>query len=231
MNLFSILSLFACTGLFCSYSSEKSEVGNPSGKSCGPVITASDSSIVVGNSPAEAVDLGLPSGIKWASCNVGATKPEEYGDFYSWGELKVKNDYSWNTYQYYNKESLKWTFIGNDIHGSKYDVARAKWGGNWRMPTIKEMSELSYCILQPVTYNGVKGLKVTGPNGKSIFLPAAGYSEGTNADSQGKIGYYWSSTLDESHSSSAYSWYIGGSTLYTYSQNRYFGLSVRPVSD
>ena len=113
----------------------------------------------------QAIDLGLPSGTKWASCNIGANKPEEYGDYFSWGETTTKKEYTKNNYLYY--KNGKYLNIGADISGTQYDVARAKWGGKWRIPTKDEVEELvDNCKYEWTTLNGVKGGKFTGPNGE-----------------------------------------------------------------
>lgn len=185
----------------------------------------------------EAVDLGLPSGVKWASCNVGATKPEEYGGYYAWGELEEKSKYDTSTYQYY--QNGKYLIIGTgtqyvkSISGSQYDVARAKWGGNWRIPTREEIEELMHnCTNEWVTVNGVKGKKYTSKsNGNSIFLPATGTHIDSNPAKTGVVGNYWSSTLGTSVSSQ-----IPGlrfsetSSQRIYVGYRYYGLPVRPVT-
>ncbi len=187
----------------------------------------------------EAVDLGLS--VKWASCNVGATAPEEYGSYYAWGETEEKSDYSWGTYKYCNgseytmtkycTDSSFGTVDGKTILEAEDDVATVKWGGTWRMPTRAEQNELIInCTWQWTTLNGIKGYRVTGPNGNSIFLPAAGYRGATVANYQGAFGYYWSSTLDKNGNFLA--WY---SNFYSYDyewisyHDRYNGHTVRPV--
>ena len=125
------------------------------------------------------IDLGLPSGIKWSCCDVGASIPEEHGGSYAWGETEEYD----GTYKYFidkdkdgECDSDEYINIGSNICGSSYDVARVKWGGNWRMPTLSEVQELcSKCYWQLTEFRGVVGLKITGPNGNIIFLPA--YSE------------------------------------------------------
>lgn len=177
--------------------------------------------------PGQMVDLGLS--VKWAGWNVGASRPEEYGGYYAWGELHEKSDYVRDTYQYYDQENWEYIFIGNNISGTQYDVARAQWGGSWRMPTLAECQELiNKCNWTWMTYNGVKGNKVTGPNGNSIFLPAAGYRYGTSVGDQGSGGYYWSGTLYEGDSYYAYFLYFYGNVGTTFAT---FGRSVRPVSE
>jgi uncharacterized protein (TIGR02145 family) len=142
----------------------------------------------------EAVDLGLPSGILWSSVNIGASSPEEYGHYYAWGETVTKAEYSQSTYQYYQNGS--YVDIGSDIGGTQYDVATALWGDDWRMPTKDEFQELmDNCTSEWTTVNGVIGRKFTSKtNGKSVFLPAAGYRLRGDLYYAGEYGYYWSST-------------------------------------
>ena len=180
--------------------------------------------------PGQMVDLGLS--VKWAGWNVGASRPEEYGGYYAWGELYEKSDYNWYTYQYYDQENDKYIFIGNNISGTQYDVARVKWGGSWRMPTIAECQELiDKCTWKWTTYNGANGYKLTGPNGNSIFLPAAGYRNGTSVDAQGSYGLYRSGSLYEGDSYLACYLSFGHGYAGWYSNDRNYGLSVRPVSE
>ena len=192
----------------------------------------------------EAVDLGLS--VKWAICNVGANRPEEYGGYYAWGETKEKTFYSWDTYKWYNGSD------GSDGSMTKYctdsdygevdnkttldpsdDVAHVKWGGKWRMPTLDEIKELrKKCSWEWTSVNGVAGYKVTGPNGNSIFLPAAGGRGGTEVYDRGSYGYYWSGSLGEGYSSFAY--HLGfnsGSHDWYYGDRRNCGLTVRPVTE
>ena len=178
--------------------------------------------------PGQMVDLGLS--VKWAGWNVGASSPEEYGGYYAWGELHEKSDYDWDTYQYC--ENGKWIFIGNNISGTQYDVARAQWGGSWRMPTWAECQELDEkCTWTWMIYNGVAGQKVTGPNGNSIFLPTAGYRGGTGVYAQGSDGLYWSGTHPEGgFDLSCFLSFGSGIAGWSY-YFRDLGLSVRPVSE
>ena len=185
--------------------------------------------------PGQMVDLGLS--VKWAGWNVGASRPEEYGGYYAWGELEEKSEYSGSTYLYWDNKIWDCIFLGSDISGTQYDVARAQWGGRWRMPTWAECQELiDKCTWIWTTYNGVNGQKVTGPNGNSIFLPAAGYnSEATVDDRQGSGGFYWSSAFCESFSRYAnYLCFLKGfhnDNAYRNTAFRYDGYSVRPVSE
>lgn len=133
-------------------------------------------------SSGEAIDLGLS--VKWASCNIGASSPEIFGDRYAWGETNTKETYSTSTYIYYDSNTSTYIDIGKDIGGTNYDVAHVKWGGRWRMPTFYETDELrKKCSLKWSKLNGVTGYIVTGPNGNSIFLPVNGRT------------YYWASDM------------------------------------
>ena len=193
-----------------------------------PLSTIDSISFV--NPKYEAVDLGLS--VKWATCNVGATKPEGYGGYYAWGEKEEKSDYSKSTYKYYNSSTSSYVDIGSIISGTEYDVARAKWGGRWRMPTVDECQELNdKCTWTEFTYNGVAGEKVTGPNGNSIFLPAAGMCDAKVVYHSVTNGFYWSGTLLEGFSDNACGMFFfsSGSHYWGYNWYRYIGLPVRPV--
>ena len=189
-----------------------------------------------------AIDLGLPSGTKWACCNVGASTPEGYGGYYAWGETEEKNDYRPGTYKYaivdnwgywddVEKKYYLCTNIGSEISGTSYDVAHVKWGGSYRMPTLAECQELlNNCSSQWTQQNGVSGRLFTGPNGNSVFLPAAGDRWDTGVHYQGDWGYYWSGTLyPGSYGAYVLSFYSGYS-YWVDLCNRYYGRSVRPVS-
>lgn len=178
----------------------------------------------------EAVDLGLPSGTKWASCNVGATKPEEYGGYYAWGETEEKEVYNGSNYKYYQNGS--YVNIGSDISGTDYDVAHVKWSGNWCMPTLDDIKELlDNCTTEWTTLNGVNGRKfISKINGNSIFLPAAGYRWGGDLGLAGERGYYWSSTRYPDLSGGAYDLYFySGDAYWSDLYHRGSGRSVRPV--
>ena len=192
----------------------------------------------------ECVDLGLPSGTKWATMNVGANSPEDYGDHFAWGETQPKDEYNWSTYKWCNGSSKTLTkYCTSSSHGTvdnktvldlADDTANANWGGDWRMPTKSEQDELlTECTWTWTTLNGVNGYKVTSKiNGNSIFLPAAGYRDSSGFYEAGSFGYYWSSSLgsDFSYTGSAYHLDFYSNTVYcqaTYSRIR--GYSVRPV--
>lgn len=176
----------------------------------------------------EYVDLGLPSGLKWATCNVGANAPEKYGDHYAWGETATKENYTWDNY------SVNLDDINGDISGSsQYDVARKKWGATWRMPKKIEWEELmNNCTWTWTTQNGINGYKVTGPNGSSIFLSAAGYRYDLSLYDAGTIGCYSTSTPRPNNS--RFVWRLQFKNNNFYMDDYYtveYGRSVRPVSE
>lgn len=173
------------------------------------------------------VDLGLPSGLKWATCNVGASSPEDYGDYFAWGETSPKAEYTLENSVTYGEQM-------SDISGNaQYDAATANWGGSWRMPTKEQMEELvEHCEWEWTQVNGVNGAKVIGPNGSCIFLPAAGDRGGSSLYDAGTVGYYWSSTpLDNNNDYRAYYLRFSYGYEYVYYIRRYFGQSVRPITE
>ncbi|MBQ3731631.1 MAG: dockerin type I repeat-containing protein [Muribaculaceae bacterium] len=201
--------------------------------------------IIFGGGPAqnnhEYVDLGLPSGTLWATCNIGANSPEEYGDYFAWGETAPKEVYSWETYKWcdgtwdsltkYNFQNYYGTVDKKAELDPADDAAQAKWGASWQMPTKAQQDELSeHCNWQWTTKNGVNGYLGTGPSGKTIFLPAAGYKDGTGIVTEGTFGYYWSHSLNNSMSLYAYNQlFFSGSSPSWNKQERSFGISIRPV--
>ena len=175
------------------------------------------------------IDLGLPSGTKWACCNVGATAPEGYGGYYAWGETSEKSVYNRDTYQYYNSNTGNLIDIGSDIAGTQYDVAHVSWGGSWRMPTIAQIKELLDNTTSTwTTVNGVYGRKFTGAGGACVFLPAAGFRLGENLYCAGSGGYYWSSSLCESKGA-YYQYFDSDAGRSIGSGSRYDGHTVRLV--
>ena len=170
------------------------------------------------------VDLGLS--VKWATCNVGASSPSDYGNYYAWGETRTKSEYTTDNCSTYGIN------IGDISGDSRYDVARSNWGGTWRLPTQAEMQELiDKCMWTWTSQGGHNGYRVTGPNGSSIFLPAASYRNRSSLYYAGYLGYYWSSTPDESDARNAYDLAFNSSGRRLYWNYRYYGQSVRPVSD
>ena len=179
--------------------------------------------------------------VKWANCNVGAVTPEGYGDYFAWGEVEAKTTYSLTTYKWckgsyytmtkYCTSGSYGTVDNKTVLEAADDAATVNWGGAWRMPTDAEMTELrEQCTWTWTTQNGVKGYKVTSrSNGNSIFLPAAGYRNGSALSSDGVYGFYWSSSLHTSNSSKACNLNFLTSTVSWYDYSRYYGQSVRPV--
>ena len=201
----------------------------------------------------EYVDLGLPSGLKWAKCNLGASKPSEPGDYYAWGETAPKADYTWATYKWMQAGQSGWqymtkyTFADGKTEGIWYDssgafigdnktvldaaddAATANLGSPWRMPTFDEFMELiNNCTLTWTTQDGVNGCQVDGPNGNAIFLPATGYPGKSGLRDVGR-GYYWSSSLGAADSNAARNFSFSSALNDWNNNNRLFGFPVRPV--
>ena len=198
----------------------------------------------------EYVDLGLPSGLKWAKCNLGASKPSDYGDYYAWGETAPKADFTWDTYKWMQAGHSHWryitkyTFADGQTGGIWYDSAGAFIGdnktvldaaddaatANLGMPTKVEIAELiTKCTWTWTTQDGVEGCQVDGPNGNAIFLPATGHYEESGLIYAGTRGNYWSSSLDSADCTTARGddFFSGGGASGKY--YRYYGLAVRPV--
>ena len=191
------------------------------------------------------VDLGLPSGTKWATCNVGASTPEEYGNYYAWGETTTKSSYSYDNYKWsndgcdtftkYNTSSSYSTVDNKTVLELADDAARANWDGAWRMPTDGEWGELfDECTWEwKNAYKGTTaGYLVTSKiNGNSIFLPAAGIRSLDDLYDAGSSGYYWSSSLYSDDPRGAWAVFFSSDGVYRYSGDRCYGLSVRPVCE
>ena len=188
----------------------------------------------------EYVDLGLPSGTLWATTNVGASKPESYGSYFAWGETASKQSYSWDNYKLCNgawnaltkycTESYYGTVDNKTELDPADDAAFVNWGSSWRTPTKEQLDELCQkCTWKETTLNGVYGQLGTGPNGKTIFLPANGYRDGAQLIGDGGIGHYWSRTL-YLRCLSAYNldFYVNGKPGGNY-RDRQLGCAVRPV--
>ncbi len=179
----------------------------------------------------EYVDLGLPSGLKWATCNVGADSPSDYGEYFAWGETTPKSEYTEENSKTLDKE------IGDISGDPNYDTATANWGGSWRMPTEDELDELKeQCQWTWTKLNGHTGYKVIGTNGKSIFLPAAGYASRSSFYAVGLCGDYWSTS--DSDFGREYAKYLhftkehyNGEFNALGNSVRCIGFSVRPVSN
>ena len=173
----------------------------------------------------EYVDFVLS--VKWATCNVGASSPSDYGNYYAWGEVRTKSEYTEDNCATWNKS------MGDISGNSTYDAARYNWGGKWRLPTKAECQELvDNCTWTWITQGGHKGYKVTSnKNGASIFLPAAGARHGSSLDQAGESGCYWSSTPFESITQDAYDLTFYSGDRYVAWDYRRRGRSVRPVSE
>ncbi|MBR3100823.1 MAG: hypothetical protein IKH19_03600 [Muribaculaceae bacterium] len=175
------------------------------------------------------IDLGLPSGTKWACCNIGSSNPHEYGNFYAWGESYTKSKYGWENYSYGSSVN-SCRHLGYDIAGSDYDVAARTWHSEWRMPDIEQIKELNEkCKSVWTTRNGVKGALITGPNGHQIFLPAAGcfcMDEQLYAKAQ---CLYWSSTQSTLGNANCLS--VNYKLMSSKFESRFYGMPVRPVVD
>ena len=216
------------------------------------VVTAADVTALydymLGNVPSgdehEYVDLGLPSGTLWATMNIGANAPEDYGDYFAWGETEPKDVYNWSTYKWCNGSDNTLTkYCTNSNYGyngftdgkteldPEDDAATANWGSEWRMPSIDQINELrNNCTTEWTTRNGVNGRLFTSKiNGASVFLPAAGYRDGGSLGNSGSYGSCWSRTLYSSYPSYACYLYFNSGNVYVYDYNRYFGRSVRAV--
>jgi uncharacterized protein (TIGR02145 family) len=188
----------------------------------------------------EYVDLGLS--VKWATCNVGANVPEEYGGYYAWGEIETKSTYDWTTHKYYDSTTgsfLKYNdwWHQSGVHDNKMtldpsdDVAHINWGGNWRMPDEDELRELrDKCTLVFCNQNGVQGYRITSTvNGCSIFVPASGKKVGKQLDEVGDVAYFWSINRIEQKSEYAVYMKVSSPYLQVPFTDRCYGFSVRPV--
>ena len=247
MKKFLILLFFVATFSVAGYSLTYHYDVNGDG-----VVTASDVTALydymLGNVPSgdehDYVDLGLPSGTLWATMNVGANSPEEYGDYFAWGETTPKDVYNWSTYKWCNGNWDTMTkyctesnygyngFVDNKTElDPEDDAATANWGAMWRMPSLEQIQELmDNCTSQWTTRNGVKGrLFTSNINGASLFLPAAALRWGSDLNGAGTGGYYWSRTLNSGGPSSAYYLLFNSGGVNWRGNGRYYGQSVRAV--
>lgn len=191
------------------------------------------------------VDLGLPSGTLWATCNIGADKPEDYGSYFAWGEIMTKDTYSVENYRWCNGsifELTKYNYkssYGNIVDWKteldfEDDAANRIWGLQWRMPSTSDVNELkNNCTKEWTTLNGVSGCKLTGPNGNTLFLPAGGFIEVTTCRYLGHIVACWTRTLYDFEPTDAFTLSCSYDQYYTYvsasSNLRWAGLTIRPV--
>ncbi|MBP5189769.1 MAG: hypothetical protein J6X86_08600 [Bacteroidales bacterium] len=198
-----------------------------------------------GETPAGWVDLGLPSGLLWAECNLGANAPEEYGNYYSWGETQPKEVYNWSTYRYctmdgrqgsltltkYNTSSIYGTPDNLTALQAMDDAATQALGNGARTPTKEEWEELiNNTTVEWTTMNGVNGRKFTAANGNTLFLPAAGRRNGSELYSAGSYGFYWSSPLFTDDPYYAWCFYFNtGNQGVSGGGGRFLGFSVRAV--
>ena len=187
----------------------------------------------------EWVNLGLPSGTLWATCNVGATSPEEFGNYFAWGEIEPKEVYSWATYKWCNGTNETITKYCTDssygiVDNQTYldpedDAAYMIWGQSWCIPNRAQVEELiNNCTWTWTEMNGVNGQLVTGPNGNTIFLPAAG-SRWENSTYHRTKGLYWSRTLGASYPVSAFCVYFGSDGAVLDGADRPDGFTIRAV--
>lgn len=198
----------------------------------------------------EYVDLGLPSGTLWATCNIGADSPYEKGLYFAWGEVEPKEDFTWENYRFFegyesdpnNGEWIVLEDIGTDISGTRYDAARHQWGGTWRMPNEQERYELlMMCWCNgPAEENGVRGARIYGPNGNSIFLPVCGFGlwYGEEDPFNSTDGAYWTGVEEPEYgfngrpiepSNVAKSMGVDSSGFTGASSRKAYGLNIRAV--
>ena len=191
----------------------------------------------------EWVDLGLPSGTLWATCNLGASIPESHGYYYAWGETTTKSSYTWSNYKYCNGSNRGMTkYCNSSSYGTvdkktelepEDDAATANWGGIWQMPSTAQFEELINTEYVTRTYeerDGIKGLKITSKkNGSSIFLPVGGYYDNQDWKDSDGYGYYWTRTLDFFDNRAETLCFCYGQSIYTTDSNRCYGLIIRPV--
>ena len=248
MKHYTLYILYIITILFCNSCKDGNSFGDDFVPSLYVVDSGQDNSEQENNlcpddNHPHMIDLGLS--VKWSCCNVGASKPEDYGDYFAWGETEGhknnKTTFNWSTYKYcegtedsmtkycilegYGTIDNKWELELND------DAAYVNWGNQWRMPAYDDVVELkTKCTWTATTQSGIYGYEVTGSNDNRIFLPAAGaYVNYALGGGPGTYGYYWTRTLYTEYSNQAFAIYIhSGAGAHTH---RYYGFSVRPVQN
>ena len=239
-----VAALLLMTAVVCAAGCTKPDEPNNGGNNNGGSNGGGNSGGTSTYNGYEYVDLGLPSGTLWATCNVGADTPEGYGDYFAWAETDPKTTYNWSTYKYCNgdryqltkycsKSSFGYNGFTDDLTTllPEDDAATANWGGNWRMPTLEEWQELLANTTNKWTsQNGVNGRLFTAANGNSLFLPAAGGHWDNEVDIVVSNGNYWSSSLYTVHPDNAsdLNFYSSGVQLGD-GDGRNYCFSVRPV--
>lgn len=187
----------------------------------------------------EYVDLGLPSGTLWATCNLGANASYDQGAFFSWGETEPREYFAFDNYAFFEKSetdengNIKYvlTDIGGDISGTQYDAASSMWGSGWRMPSLEDCNELlEYCHLDFTKDHHIYGLRIQGPNDNSIFMPVT-ICPGVEASQAVLTGSYWTGNLDaeDSDNLNATSFRFGNADPQYGKDSRFFGNAIRPV--
>lgn len=197
----------------------------------------------------EYVDMGLPSGLFWATCNIGSNNPEEYGDYFAWGETEIKDSYDLANYKYsvegsdeLHPQLTKYCNIPSYGYNGftdtltvllpEDDAATTNWGNGWRTPTAEEWQELySNTTIRLTKQNGVYGCLITAHNGNSLFLPAAGHHWGEEFIGAGNDGAYWSSSLFTDYPYGVWYFVFESSYIHVSYYGRYYGFSVRPVHE
>lgn len=192
--------------------------------------------------PYSYVDLGLPSGLKWATYNVGAKKATEYGDYFAWAETVAKKEFSNANYKWYDSETNDYTkyvtLKYDSLLVAEDDAASVNWGETWRMPTDAELKELkegcTWEVISDFDGKGVSGdLGTSIKNGNTIFIPFAGICEtGVGLQRKDIVGYYLSSSRSATYAGYAcsYRFFLENMNISKYEDSRYYGYSVRAVS-
>ena len=230
--------------ILCGISNTAADVNNDGEINIADVNAIIDI-ILSPNQEPDYVDLGLPSGTLWATCNVGASSPVDRGDYFAWGETAPKYNYNWSTYKWYKSDEngrgiTKYcsqsnygydSFVDNKTElDLEDDAAYVNWGSSWRMPDLEQFRELcEYCTWLWTQRDGVNGQLVTGPNGNTMFLPAVGYMKDSLLLVDGDYGYYWSRALSSGNSLSSYYLRLSANSYNSSGSYRYHGRPVRPV--